>query len=113
LVGGIGIMNIMLVSVMERLREIGLRMALGATKKDVTLQFLAEAILISLMGGIAGVILGVSGAYIVRKVTSILTIVTPFSIILSFGVAASIGLIFGFFPARKAAKQDPIQSLRH
>lgn len=113
LVGGIGIMNIMLVSVMERLREIGIRLALGATKKDVVLQFLSEAILISLSGGIVGVILGISLSVAIHKFNGILTIITIESILISFGVAAAIGLIFGIAPARKAAQLDPIESLRH
>jgi putative ABC transport system permease protein len=113
LVGGIGIMNIMLVSVMERLKEIGLRMALGATKKDVVLQFLAEAILISLMGGLAGIVLGILISVSISRLTEILTIISVSSIIVSFGVAAAVGLIFGIAPARKAAIQDPIESLRH
>ena len=113
LVGGIGIMNIMLVSVMERLREIGLRMALGATKNDVIMQFLAEAILISVAGGLAGVILGITLSLSISYYFHILTIISFSSILLSFLVAAAIGLIFGIAPARKAAMQDPIESLRH
>ncbi|MCX6352167.1 MAG: ABC transporter permease [Bacteroidetes bacterium] len=113
LVGGIGIMNIMLVSVMERLKEIGIRLALGATKKDVVYQFLSEAILISVMGGIAGIIIGVATAKSISKLNNIFTIITPMSIIISFCVAVATGIIFGIAPARKAAMQDPIESLRH
>ncbi len=113
LVGGIGIMNIMLASVLERIKEIGLRLSIGAKKSDVVQQFLFEAIMISVSGGIIGVILGVSMALIVSKVAGIPTIVTFSSIILSFGVAATVGLIFGIAPARRAANQDPITSLRY
>ena len=113
LVGGIGIMNIMLVSVMERLKEIGLRMAVGATKKDIVLQFLAEAILMCLIGGIAGIIIGITISKTISAIYSILTIVTFSSILISFGVAIAVGLIFGIAPARKAAAQNPIESLRH
>ncbi|MBK6266039.1 ABC transporter permease [Marivirga sp. S37H4] len=113
LVGGIGIMNIMLASVMERIKEIGLRLSLGAKKSDVVLQFLFEAVMISISGGVIGVILGIIFAYLVSSFAEIPTIVSGISIIISFGVAASVGLIFGIAPARKAANQDPITSLRH
>jgi putative ABC transport system permease protein len=113
LVGGIGIMNIMLASVLERIKEIGLRLAIGAQKTDVILQFLFEAVMISITGGIIGVVLGIVMAYLVSQFADIPTIVSVSSILLSFGVAASIGLIFGIAPARKAAMQDPISSLRY
>ena len=112
LVGGIGIMNIMLASVLERIKEIGLRRSLGATMTDIQWQFLFEAVFISLIGGIIGIMLGVSAAGIIAQSFDIPTIVSGASIILSFGVAAAIGLAFGFFPARKAARQDPIKALR-
>lgn len=113
LVGGIGIMNIMLASVLERIKEIGLRLSIGAKKSDVVQQFLFEAVMISVSGGIIGVILGVSMALVVSRVAGIPTIITFSSIILSFGVAATVGLIFGIAPARRAASQDPITSLRY
>jgi len=113
LVGGIGIMNIMLASVMERIKEIGLRLSIGARKEDIIMQFLNEAVMISVSGGIIGVILGILMASIVSNVAEIPTIISPFSIILSFGVAATVGLIFGIAPAKRAAEQDPITSLRH
>ncbi len=113
LVGGIGIMNIMLASVLERIKEIGLRLSIGAKKSDVVQQFLFEAIMISVTGGIIGVILGISMAYLVSEVAGIPTIISFSSIVLSFGVAATVGLIFGIAPARKAANQDPITSLRY
>lgn len=113
LVGGIGIMNIMLASVLERIKEIGLRLSIGAQKSDVIQQFLFEAVMISVTGGILGVILGISMAFIVSAFASIPTIITFTSILLSFGVAATVGLIFGIAPARRAANQDPIASLRY
>lgn len=113
LVGGIGIMNIMLASVMERIKEIGLRLSVGAKKQDIVFQFLFEAILISVSGGILGIILGWLFAVIVSNVAEIPTIISLFSILLAFGVAATIGVIFGIAPARRAAQQDPIASLRH
>jgi len=113
IVGGIGIMNIMLASVMERIREIGVRMATGARKKDIVFQFLSEAILISITGGLIGIILGISISKIIMKATDILTIVSPSSIIISFGVSVAVGILFGYMPAKKAAEQDPVESLRH
>ncbi|MEQ8239041.1 MAG: ABC transporter permease [Cyclobacteriaceae bacterium] len=113
LVGGIGIMNIMLASVLERIKEIGLRLSLGAKKFDIINQFLFEAMMISVSGGLIGVILGVSIALLVSKIADIPTVITASSILLSFGVAAAVGLIFGIAPARRAALQDPIQSLRY
>jgi putative ABC transport system permease protein len=112
LVGGIGIMNIMLASVLERIKEIGLRRSLGAKQSDIIQQFLFEAVFISLLGGLLGVIIGVLAAQIITASFKIPAVVTAWSIILSFGVAASVGLIFGIFPARKAARQDPIKALR-
>lgn len=113
LVGGIGIMNIMLASVLERIKEIGLRLSIGAKKSDIIQQFLFEAIMISVSGGIIGVILGVTMAFLVSSVANIPTIITFTSILLSFGVAATVGLVFGIAPARRAANQDPITSLRY
>ena len=112
LVGGIGIMNIMLASVLERIKEIGLRRSLGAHQNDIIQQFLFEAIFISLIGGVLGVILGIVSAKAIASAADIPTVVTWWSILLSFGVAASVGLVFGLFPARKAAKEDPIKALR-
>jgi putative ABC transport system permease protein len=113
LVGGIGIMNIMLASVLERIKEIGLRLSIGAKKTDIIQQFLFEAIMISVSGGIIGVILGVSMAFAVSEMAGIPTIISFSSIVLSFGVAATVGLIFGIAPAKRAANQDPITSLRY
>lgn len=113
LVGGIGIMNIMLASVLERIKEIGLRMAVGAQKSDVVQQFLFEAVMISISGGLIGVALGVTMALTISKLANIPTVISAASIILAFGVAATVGLIFGIAPARKAASQNPIASLRY
>jgi len=113
LVGGIGIMNIMLASVMERIKEIGIRQAIGATKRDIVLQFLMEATLLSISGGLVGIILGLALSKIIMEVTDILTIVSPISVIISFGVSASVGIIFGYMPSQRAAAQDPVESLRH
>jgi putative ABC transport system permease protein len=113
LVGGIGIMNIMLASVLERIKEIGLRLSIGAKKEDIVLQFLFEAVMISVTGGLIGVVLGIVMASVVSSFADIPTIILPSSIVLSFGVAATVGLIFGIAPARKAASQDPITSLRY
>ena len=113
LVGGIGIMNIMFASVMERIKEIGTRMAIGARKMDIVVQFLAEAILISVTGGLIGVILGIIISRLINEFTGILTIVSPFSVIIAFVVSASVGVIFGYSPAKRASEKDPIESLRH
>lgn len=113
LVGGIGIMNIMLASVLERIKEIGLRLSIGAKKSDVVQQFLFEAVMISGTGGMIGVVLGITLAFVVSSFANIPTIISFSSIVLSFGVAATVGLIFGIAPARKAAQQDPIASLRY
>jgi putative ABC transport system permease protein len=113
LVGGIGIMNIMFASVMERIKEIGTRMAIGARKADIVVQFLAEAILISVTGGLIGVILGIILSKLINEFTGILTIVSPFSVVVAFVVSASVGVIFGYSPAKRASEKDPIESLRH
>ncbi|MEM9051946.1 MAG: ABC transporter permease [Bacteroidota bacterium] len=113
LVGGIGIMNIMLASVLERIKEIGLRLALGAKKQDIVYQFMFESVLISISGGLIGVVLGVSMAFLVSELADIKTVISIGSILISFGVAASVGLIFGITPARRAAMQNPINSLRY
>ncbi|OEK00562.1 hypothetical protein BFP97_03145 [Roseivirga sp. 4D4] len=113
LVGGIGIMNIMLASVLERIKEIGLRLSLGAKKADIIYQFLLEAVMISFSGGAVGVILGLTIAFGIAELADIPTIVSGFSILLSFGVAVTVGVIFGIAPARRAASQDPITSLRY
>lgn len=113
LVGGIGIMNIMLASVMERIKEIGLRLSIGAKSTDIVMQFLFEAVMISITGGIVGVILGIGLAYAVSTLADFPTSISISSIIISFGVAATVGLVFGITPARRAASQDPITSLRH
>ncbi|MCX6282788.1 MAG: ABC transporter permease [Bacteroidetes bacterium] len=113
LVGGIGIMNIMLASVMERIKEIGIRRAIGATKRDIALQFLMEATLLSITGGLIGIILGIIFSKLIMQFTSILTIISPISIIISFGVSASVGIIFGYMPAKQASAADPVESLRH
>lgn len=113
LVGGIGIMNIMLASVLERIKEIGIRLSIGATKKDIIQQFVFESVLISLGGGIAGILLGVILSKVVSVVADIPTIISIWSIVISFGVSALTGLIFGITPAKNAAHQDPIKSLRY
>ena len=112
LVGGIGIMNIMLVSVTERTREIGLRQALGARPQDVLLQFLVEAVILSLVGGLVGVLLGVGGAELFGRLGEMRTAIVPASVPLAFGAAAAVGIFFGYYPATKAAQLDPIEALR-
>jgi len=112
IVGGIGIMNIMLVSVRERTREIGIRMALGARSRDILLQFMVEAFVLSLIGGLVGIILGVSGAMLVSKIAKWSTYISFISIVLSIGFSSAIGIFFGFYPARMAARLNPIEALR-
>jgi putative ABC transport system permease protein len=113
LVGGIGIMNIMLVSVTERTREIGIRMSVGAGGKDILTQFLIEALVLSLIGGCVGILLGVAGSRVISGLAKWPTIITAFSIVLSFGFSIAIGIFFGFYPARKAALLNPIDALRY
>jgi putative ABC transport system permease protein len=116
LVGGIGIMNIMLVSVTERIREIGIRMALGAQEIDILVQFLCEAIVLSLIGGIIGILLGYGVSKLMRFIpmfATITTIVSPSSVFLAFGFSAAVGVFFGFYPARRASRLDPIEALRY
>ena len=113
LVGGIGIMNIMLVSVTERTREIGIRMAIGAREKDILLQFLLEACVISIVGCVIGVALGLGGAMLVKKTFGAEILISMQSIVLAFSVAASVGVFFGYYPASKAAKLHPIEALRY
>jgi putative ABC transport system permease protein len=98
---------------MERIKEIGTRLAIGAQKKDIVVQFLAEAVLISVTGGLIGVIIGIVASMLITKFAGILTIVTPVSVILSFMVSASVGIIFGYSPAKRASEKDPIESLRY
>ena len=112
LVGGIGIMNIMLVSVTERTREIGIRMAVGAKTWDIRLQFIIEALTLSLIGGVAGIIFGVSGSKILSILTGWPTVVSPLSVVLSFGFSGLVGIFFGFYPAYKASNLNPIDALR-
>jgi len=116
LVGGIGIMNIMLVSVTERIREIGIRMAVGAREKDILLQFLTEAVVLSVLGGVLGVAFGIGSSKLMKFIpifASWKTIVSPSAIVLAFVFSASVGIFFGFYPARKASKLDPIEALRY
>ncbi len=112
LVGGIGIMNIMLASVLERIKEIGIRRSVGADQRDIAMQFLLEATVISLLGGLIGIVVGIVAAEIIAGYSEITTALDLVSIVLSFGVAVSVGLIFGYLPARKAAQQDPVKALR-
>jgi putative ABC transport system permease protein len=113
IVGGIGIMNIMFASVMERIKEIGTRMAIGAKKMDIVVQFLSEAVLISVSGGFVGIFLGVIMAKLIEQLAGIMTIVSFFSVFIAFGVSAAVGVIFGYSPAKRASERDPIESLRY
>jgi putative ABC transport system permease protein len=112
LVGGIGIMNIMLVSVTERTREIGIRLSVGARRRDILLQFLTEAVVLSLLGGLIGIMVALGGVYLVSRLGSLRTVINPFFIFLSVGFAAAVGVFFGYYPARKAAEMNPIDALR-
>jgi putative ABC transport system permease protein len=113
IVGGIGIMNIMLVSVTERTREIGIRMAVGARGRDILLQFLVEAVALSSTGGVLGIALGFGGAKLITLLKQWPTLVLADSIIVAFVFSAAVGIFFGFYPARKASKLDPIDALRY
>jgi putative ABC transport system permease protein len=113
IVGGIGIMNIMLASILERIKEIGVRRAVGATRKDIGAQFLSEAVMISLAGGIAGILLGAALASAIERIAKIHTIVSPLSVVVAFGVSVAVGVVFGIVPANRAAKADPIVCLRY
>jgi putative ABC transport system permease protein len=112
IVGGIGIMNIMLASVMERIREIGVRQAVGAKKKDIIAQFLAESTLISLTGGFIGIFLGIILSKVITAVFDIITVISFFSIFIAFGVSVLVGITFGYLPSKKASDNDPVESLR-
>ena len=112
LVGGIGIMNIMLVSVTERTREIGLRMAVGATQSNIRNQFLVEALVLCLIGGLVGILLGIGGSKLISQLVGWTTSVTMFSVLISAGFSAAIGIFFGYYPAKRAAELDPIEALR-
>jgi len=112
-VGGIGIMNIMLVSVTERTREIGTRMAVGAHGRDILTQFLIEAISLSSVGGILGILLGIAAAKTIALTRNWPALISPASIVIAFLVSAAVGIFFGFYPARKAAALDPIEALRY
>jgi putative ABC transport system permease protein len=113
IVGGIGIMNIMLASILERIREIGVRRAVGASQKDILAQFLSEAVLISLAGGVAGILVGGGLSLGIERIAKINTIVSFFSVFIAFGVSITVGVVFGFVPAWRAAKQDPVVCLRY
>jgi putative ABC transport system permease protein len=113
IVGGIGIMNIMLVSVRERTREIGIRMAVGAKESDILIQFLVEAVLISIAGGLIGIIVGIAGSKVSSSFTNWPAVISFGSIVIAFGFAAIVGIFFGIYPARKASKLDPIEALRY
>jgi putative ABC transport system permease protein len=113
LVGGIGIMNIMLVSVTERTREIGLRLAIGALEREVLLQFLIEAVTLSMLGGLIGIALATAASIALAQAMQVPYLFNPAINLLSFAVSAAIGVVFGFFPARRAARLDPIDALRH
>ncbi len=113
LVGGIGIMNIMLASILERTREIGVRRAVGARQRDIVRQFLIEATMISFVGGLMGILAGLGMSHLIAWLAGWTTIVTSISIVLAFAVSVSIGLIFGIYPARKAARLDPVEAIRY
>jgi ABC-type antimicrobial peptide transport system permease subunit len=113
IVGGIGIMNIMLVSVSERTKEIGLRKAIGATSRAVLLQFLIEAVIVSVVGGLIGIVAGTGASLLLSKLSGWAVYISPFSVALAFGFSAGVGIVFGFWPARKASQLSPIDALRY
>ena len=113
IVGGIGIMNIMYVSVTERIREIGLRMSVGARGIDILSQFLIEAVLISITGGLIGVVLGCGASYLIKVIAQWPVYIQPWSVLLSFAVCTVTGIFFGWYPAKKAADLDPIEAIRY
>jgi putative ABC transport system permease protein len=113
LVGGIGIMNIMLATVSERTREIGIRRALGATKRDIIIQFLSETLMLTFIGGVLGIVLGSLIPFLVTHFVDMPTVITGLSLVLAFGISAAVGVVFGMYPAYRAANMDPIESLRH
>ena len=113
LVGGIGIMNIMLVSVTERTREIGIRLAVGARERDILVQFLIEAVSLSVAGGAVGILLGIGGSLLISRFAGWSTLISPGAVLVAFSFSAAVGIFFGFYPARKASRLDPIEALRH
>jgi putative ABC transport system permease protein len=113
LVGGIGIMNIMLATVLERTREIGIRRAIGARQRDIVRQFLIEAVMISIVGGLLGIATGFLGSTVISILADMPTVVTMLSIVVAFGVSVGVGLLFGIYPATQAAKLDPIEAIRY
>jgi putative ABC transport system permease protein len=113
LVGGIGILNIMLASITDRTREIGIRRAIGASGADITCQFLIETVTLAMIGGLLGVLTGVGGAFILESATQWQVAITPWAVVLSMGVSCFTGIAFGIYPARRAAAMEPIKALRH
>jgi putative ABC transport system permease protein len=113
LVGGVGIMNIMLVSVTERTHEVGIRKALGATRRSILVQFLFEAVVLCLLGGAIGIAAGIAGSFVMRETLGWTTEVAPLSVAVAFGFATLIGVVFGVWPARRAARLDPVTALRY
>jgi putative ABC transport system permease protein len=113
IVGGIGIMNIMLVSVTERTREIGLRMAIGAESRDIMAQFVIEAVALSLIGGLIGIVLGMGASLAIASLADWPMLIQPGAVLLAVGFSGAVGIFFGFYPARKAARLDPIEALRY
>jgi ABC-type antimicrobial peptide transport system permease subunit len=113
IVGGIGIMNIMLVSVTERTREIGIRMAVGARRRDILSQFLVESATLGITGGLIGIAVGIAGSRVITRIAGWATLISPQAVLLAFTFAVAVGVFFGLYPARRAAQLDPIEALRH